>query len=183
MHRRHTLSSLPRRRAVLAVLVIMLGTLAASTHRPEKAGAADGCWWFSNAMGRDANCDGLTIWELPNECAESSEIVSTARVIIRGALVASIELHYQGDPCRTVLGLMNWYTNPNLCYLKVARTQSGGGEKAVYGEPWVTHPVGGLDGTRVLYASGRQAYAWVHCQLPDGTVATARTPNFSVPAA
>ena len=181
MDRRHTHPSLPRRRAVLAVLVIALGTFAASTHHPEKAGAVDGCWWFSNAMGRNSNCDGLLIWDLPNACIDTDEVVSTAQVFIRGARVASVELHYQGGSCRTVLGLMEWYIHPNPCYLKVARTQSGGGEKAVYGQRWAADPMGGLDGTPLLYVSGRQAYAWVHCQLPDGTVSTARTPNFYVP--
>jgi hypothetical protein len=182
MDRRLTLPRLTTSRAVAAVFVIALGALAASTYEPEKAGAIDGCWWYTNAMGRDSNCDGLSIYDKP-ECIESDEIVATAQATMRGALVATVELHYQGDPCRTVLGMMDWYVVPNPCYLKVARTQSGGGEKAVYGERWATGRTGGLDATDLLYVSGRQAYAWIHCQLPDGSITTARTPNFYVPPA
>lgn len=78
---------------------------------------------------------------------------------------------------------MEWDILPNPCYLKVACTQSGGGEKAVYGERWSAGRTGGVDGTTLLYVSGRQAYAWIHCQLADGSITTARTPNFYVPPA
>jgi hypothetical protein len=151
-----------KRGAALAFAALTLAALSIGVS-PDKASALDGCWWYANEMGRNSNCDGVRAADKP-ECVVA-DYPLVAEVKRNGSTAAVATLWYYGDPCRTVDGLLVRYDSTANCYIKVARTQSGGGEKSVADS--VVTPM--------LYNSGRRAYAWAACTWPDGYRATAKT--------